>query len=234
MTKTNPFTIIVGIIITVIFVIVQIIIHYWYVILIMSPIIWYFYQKRKKNQVRIRHEQIRQEQVRINKEHQKEQRLFERYQKEINLIEARYQKQYEKLEEMTRRHQRRLEQEYRKQFEQYQKHLEREFWQKWNEYKSGEYDFEDVFGGTRESYDEQDFESEAFSSVNYYDVLQVSKSASFTEIKNQFRKLILKYHPDRNNSSEASKISIALYEAYKVLSDPEKRAQYDNYINDKM
>ncbi len=64
---------------------------------------------------------------------------------------------------------------------------------------------------------------------DYYEVLGVSKSASLDEIKSQYRKLALKFHPDRNKSSEAPEHFKEISEAYAVLSDPEKRKIYDQY-----
>ncbi|MHA1338435.1 MAG: molecular chaperone DnaJ [Promethearchaeota archaeon] len=64
---------------------------------------------------------------------------------------------------------------------------------------------------------------------DYYDVLGVSRDASQEEIKRAFRKLALKYHPDRNKSPEAEEKFKEIQEAYSVLSDPEKRAKYDQW-----
>lgn len=65
---------------------------------------------------------------------------------------------------------------------------------------------------------------------DYYAILGVSKTASAEEIKKAFRKLALKYHPDRNPGDEAAEAKFKeASEAYEVLSDPEKRQKYDNY-----
>ncbi|MBD3229909.1 MAG: molecular chaperone DnaJ [Candidatus Lokiarchaeota archaeon] len=64
---------------------------------------------------------------------------------------------------------------------------------------------------------------------DYYEILGISKNASTTEIKKAFRKLALKYHPDRNNSPDAEEKFKEVGEAYEVLSDPEKRQIYDRY-----
>ena len=65
---------------------------------------------------------------------------------------------------------------------------------------------------------------------DYYKILGIEKSASAAEIKKAYRKLAMKYHPDKTKGDKAledrfKKIS----EAYAVLSDPEKRKQYDTY-----
>jgi DnaJ family protein B protein 4 len=62
---------------------------------------------------------------------------------------------------------------------------------------------------------------------SYYDILEVPKTASETEIKKAYRTLSLKYHPDRNKTPEANAISSKINEAYETLSDPAKRKQYD-------
>ncbi|MGY5146802.1 MAG: molecular chaperone DnaJ [Candidatus Nitrosopumilus sp. bin_7KS] len=64
---------------------------------------------------------------------------------------------------------------------------------------------------------------------DYYEVLGVSKSSSPDEVKQQFRKLALKFHPDRNKSSEAGEHFKEISEAYGVLSDPEKKQIYDQH-----
>jgi molecular chaperone DnaJ len=65
---------------------------------------------------------------------------------------------------------------------------------------------------------------------DYYEILSVSRSASEQEIKSAYRKLALKYHPDRNpGDRQAEEHFKEAAEAYAVLGDPEKRARYDQF-----
>jgi molecular chaperone DnaJ len=62
---------------------------------------------------------------------------------------------------------------------------------------------------------------------DFYEILGVSKDADFKAIKDAFRRLALKYHPDRNKEPGASERFKEIAEAYAVLSDPTTRAEYD-------
>ncbi len=68
--------------------------------------------------------------------------------------------------------------------------------------------------------------------INYYQVLHVQEGSDRDEIKDSFRKLVKKYHPDKNRAngiSSEDKIKL-LIKAYKTLTDAEKRVHYDNQL----
>jgi len=68
------------------------------------------------------------------------------------------------------------------------------------------------------------------SKRDYYDVLGISRNADQAEIKSAYRKLAIKYHPDKNpNNTEAEEKFKEAAEAYEVLSNPEKRQRYDRF-----
>lgn len=65
---------------------------------------------------------------------------------------------------------------------------------------------------------------------DYYEILEVSKGSTAEEIKKAYRKVALKFHPDRNQGDKAAEEKFKeAAEAYEVLSDPQKRAQYDQF-----
>jgi DnaJ-class molecular chaperone len=66
--------------------------------------------------------------------------------------------------------------------------------------------------------------------MEYYKILGVSKTATADEIKKAYRKLALKFHPDKNpDNKEAEAKFKKISEAYAVLSDQKKRQEYDTY-----
>jgi curved DNA-binding protein len=70
----------------------------------------------------------------------------------------------------------------------------------------------------------------SMASTDYYKTLGVEKNASAEEIKKAFRKLAVKYHPDRNPNDKAAEDRFKeINEAYAVLSDPKKKDEYDTY-----
>lgn len=65
---------------------------------------------------------------------------------------------------------------------------------------------------------------------DYYEVLGVSKNASIDEIKRAYRRMAIKYHPDKNPDDKQAEVKFKeCAEAYEVLSDPEKRRRYDQF-----
>ena len=68
---------------------------------------------------------------------------------------------------------------------------------------------------------------------DYYAILQIQKTASQNEIKNQFRSLAKKWHPDRKQSDDAEKKMTQINMAYEVLSNTKRRKMYDQHFSKK-
>jgi len=66
-------------------------------------------------------------------------------------------------------------------------------------------------------------------SKDYYKTLGVDKNSSIDDIKKAYRKLALKYHPDKNGGEDSAEKFKEINEAYQILSDPAKRKQYDSF-----
>ena len=64
---------------------------------------------------------------------------------------------------------------------------------------------------------------------DYYEILGLKKTATAAEIKSAYRKMALKYHPDKNKESDAEQKFKEINEAYQVLSDEKKRQMYDQF-----
>src|SRR5260221_3084126 len=64
---------------------------------------------------------------------------------------------------------------------------------------------------------------------DFYEVLGVSRTCDDDDLKRAYRKLALKYHPDKNPDGEAEERFKEVNQAYQILSDPQRRAQYDRF-----
>ena len=69
--------------------------------------------------------------------------------------------------------------------------------------------------------------------MNYYEILKISKNATDEEIKNSYKKLVKIYHPDLyvGDKNFAEQKIKEINEAYEILSDPKRKAEYDEYLN---
>jgi molecular chaperone DnaJ len=68
------------------------------------------------------------------------------------------------------------------------------------------------------------------SKRDYYEVLGVGRDASEAELKKAYRRVAMKHHPDRNpDNKESEDLFKEANEAFEILSDPEKKARYDQY-----
>src|SRR5688500_17500629 len=64
---------------------------------------------------------------------------------------------------------------------------------------------------------------------DFYNILGLNKNASSDEIKKAYKKLALKYHPDKNKTPEAVEMFQLINQANEILSNPEKKETYDNF-----
>jgi len=81
--------------------------------------------------------------------------------------------------------------------------------------------------------DEEEFKKLKQNSVfpNYYKILGIPKNASEREIKERFRELAKEWHPDRNPDPKTKEIMSEINKAYEVLSDKERKKNYDKYFD---
>ncbi len=91
-------------------------------------------------------------------------------------------------------------------------------------------DYEEL-GKRKNSKDDKEFRDAAAENElpNYYDILEVTNDATQEEIKNKFRELAKKTHPDKTKIDSEEKMA-ELNKAYEVLSDKERRESYDKYL----
>ena len=67
------------------------------------------------------------------------------------------------------------------------------------------------------------------SKRDYYNALGIQRNATEEEVRKAFRRKALEFHPDRNKDPDAAELFKEVNEAYQVLTDPERRAQYDRF-----
>ena len=92
----------------------------------------------------------------------------------------------------------------------------------------------DEFVGKKSiSKDDEEFRKSMKNSnfPNYYKILEVSNDATQGEIKNQFRRLVKEWHPDKNPDPTTKEKMAEINKAYEVLSDKERRKNYDKYFD---
>ncbi len=73
--------------------------------------------------------------------------------------------------------------------------------------------------------------SDSFSLINFYDVLDINTTATNLEIKNKYKQLQLKYHPDKSKDNYDDNVYKLIQKAYSILSDDKKREEYDFLMN---
>jgi len=76
--------------------------------------------------------------------------------------------------------------------------------------------------------------SSSFQDKDYYSTLGISNIATQEEVKSAYKKLALNWHPDRNKEPGADEMFKIISEAYEILSCPEKKSKYDDYINSRV
>ena len=96
-----------------------------------------------------------------------------------------------------------------------------------------EWTSDDYIGSKKRTKEEDEFRKSIQNSnlPNYYEILKISKDASQDEIKKQFRSLVKEWHPDRNPDPSTKEKMAEINKAYEVLSDIERKKNYDKYFN---
>ncbi len=92
---------------------------------------------------------------------------------------------------------------------------------------------DDYIGKKRSSNDDEEYRKSIKNSnfPDFYKILKIPKTATHEQIKNQFRLLVKEWHPDRNPESSSKEKMTAINKAYEVLSDKERRKNYDKYFD---
>ena len=92
-------------------------------------------------------------------------------------------------------------------------------------------DYEEL-GTRKNTKEDKEFREASENSTlpNYYKILEISQDATQDEIKNQYRKLAKRTHPDKTKDKETEDIMIEINKAYEILSDKELREKYDKYF----
>lgn len=103
----------------------------------------------------------------------------------------------------------------------------------YEKYHSDWSDEENVLGSRKSKKFDEEFRKELEESdvPDYYKILGVASDASHDEIKNQYRKLAKEIHPDKSKDSKSEKKMAEINKAYEVLSDEQRREQYDKYMS---
>ena len=103
----------------------------------------------------------------------------------------------------------------------------------YEKYHSDWGDEENVFGSRKSKKFDDEFRKELEESdvPDYYNILGVSADASQEEIKNRYRKLAKELHPDKSKDSKTEERMAQINKAYEVLSDAQKRKQYDKHMS---
>jgi len=93
-------------------------------------------------------------------------------------------------------------------------------------------DYEE-FGTRKNSKEDKEFRTLSQNSTlpDYYKILKISQDATQEEIKNQYRELAKKTHPDKSKDEKSEEIMVQINKAYEILSNEELRKKYDMYYN---